>query len=197
MDYVKIPQNIRVEDKLIGPLSLRQIIIIALGGGASYALFAMVSKSMGSVPPAAHAVIWIPLALCAAFALVKINDIPLTRYSLLTFELMVKPRRRVWQPRRGINALPHGIVLKKSKDEEKKVTDEPEKKSAVRLADLSTLLDRDRPSFAEASTTVTAPIENVSDADILLDAHDQEAASHADRLDAIWKEMKKTSTAVS
>ncbi len=145
MDYVKIPQNIRVEDKLIGPLSLRQIIIVAIGGGVSYAMFAGLSKTYGSVPAVAHAFIWLPLIICAAFALVKINDISLTRYSLLTFELMVKPRKRVWQPRRGLNVVPKegGSTKKKGKKgkEEPEEVSMQQKRSEFHLGEVSTLLD--------------------------------------------------------
>ena len=102
MDYVKIPQNVRVQDKLIGPLGLKQIILIAVGGGFSYTLFAMMNKTYGYVPPVAHAFIWWPGILAAAFAVVRINDITLFRYCLLTIEMMSKPRQRVWQPRHGL-----------------------------------------------------------------------------------------------
>lgn len=144
MDYVKIPQNVRVEDKLIGPLSLKQIIIIAIGGGVSYVIFTAVQKSAGTVPTAAHLFIWIPLIITSAFAVVRVNDIPLTRYFLLVLESMSKPRVRVWQPRKGILVLPMTTTKTKKKKKRKNEDEEVEKKvekSNVRLEDLSVLLD--------------------------------------------------------
>ena len=144
MDYVKIPQNVRVEDKIIGPLSLKQIIIIAIGGGLSYVLFTMIQKSMGTVPSVAHLFIWIPAIITTAFAVVRVNDIPLTRYFLLILEGMSKPRVRVWQPRTGVLTLPTraSITKKKKKNVEEKEV-KKEVKSDVRLEELSIVLDRE------------------------------------------------------
>lgn len=148
MDYVKIPQNIRVKDKLIGPLSLMQIIVIAAGAGTSYALFATITKTQGAVPGIMHAVIWWPAIFAIAFAVVRINDISLFRYCLLILEMMSKPRRRVWQPRRGIMIESRMIVGKKKK-KGKKDEEEAEmqalaqkKQSEIRLDDLSVILDK-------------------------------------------------------
>jgi len=191
MDYVKIPQNIRVEDKLIGPLSLRQIIMIAIGGGVSYTLFAMLSKTYGQVPPVAHVFIWLPLVLCAAFALVKINDISLMRYSLLTFELMVKPRRRVFQPRRGLNIVPKPTAPKpgkKSKEENMKKAPE---KGAVLIDDLSALLDRGGEASGDhPQVTATDVFENTIGAQAILDADEEVISDQRRRLDVLWQEMK-------
>ena len=77
MQNVKIPQNVQIEDKLIGPLSLKQLILVGIGGGFSYTLFAAINKSVGYVPLTAHMVIWLPAIFSAAFALVRINDISL------------------------------------------------------------------------------------------------------------------------
>ena len=145
MDYVKIPQNVKVEDKLIGPLSLRQIGMIAAGGGLSYTLYAAVSKTYGSVPALMHAIIWWPAIFAAAFAMVRINDISLFRYCLLIIETMSKPRQRVWQPRRGIMVVQTSTVSTKKKKKKKEDVQEeevPEPKSDVRLEELSVILDR-------------------------------------------------------
>lgn len=204
MDYVKIPQNVRVEDKLIGPLSLRQIIIIAVGGGTSYVLFAGISKTYGSVPIFAHVFIWIPLALCAAIALVKINDIPLTRYAFLVFELMVKPRKRVWQPRRGLDVLPRATTSrmsrKKKKAEEEAASAEAtaarEEKSEFRLEELSVVLDREGEAVEKVTEGAQAVIEGtVAEADAITDADAESVSEHGDRLNKLWKEMKSSSPA--
>lgn len=145
MDYVKIPQNVRIEDKLVGPLSLRQIIIIAIGGGTSYALYAMVEKSVGYFPTYAHAVVWWPAIILTALSVVRINDISLTRYVLLIMESSIKPSVRVWQPRKGTSSLAPKMVQKKSKKSasNEEVDEKKEKKSDVRLQDLSIILDQE------------------------------------------------------
>lgn len=195
MDYVKIPQNVRVEDKLIGPLSLRQIIIVAAGGGVSYTLFAGISKTYGSVPIFAHVFIWIPLALCAAIALVKINDISLTRYAFLVFELMVKPRKRVWQPRRGLNVVPKATTSrkKKKKEEDEEKPGEADQKSEFRLEELSVVLDREGKEVERIEEGAKAVIEGiVAESEAITDADEASVNEHGDRLQKIWKEMKSS-----
>ncbi|MBT3835557.1 hypothetical protein HOF56_04925 [Candidatus Peribacteria bacterium] len=144
MEYVKIPQDIRVKDKLIGPLSLIQIIVIGAGGGISYVLFASAKKAAGTVPIAMHAVIWLPLIFAVAFAVIRINDISLFRYCLLMLEMMSKPRRRVWQPRKGIDMVSRFSTPKKKKGkkgEDEIEEEKPMNKSEVKLDELSVILD--------------------------------------------------------
>jgi len=149
MDYVKIPQNVQIEDKLIGPLSIRQIALIAIGGGISYAAFAGLQKTYGAVPPLAHSVIWLPAIFFLAFAVVKIYEISLFRYVLLILETLSKPRRRVWQPRSGLSVeIDSPAALTKYQKEKKEVQrknkdkEEEIEKPEIRLEELSTILDR-------------------------------------------------------
>jgi hypothetical protein len=156
MDYVKIPQNVQIEDKLIGPLSLRQIIIIAIGGGMSYAFYAVIEKSMGVVPIYAHALIWWPAIILTAIAVVRINDISLTRYMLLILESSLKPKIRIWQPRKGVLSLPPKVTEKKAKKKAKGEDSSDavkNKKSDVRLEELSVLLDREGKEQLSVSAT--------------------------------------------
>jgi len=145
MEYVKIPQDIRIKDKLIGPLSLMQIIVIAAGGGMSYVFFALAKETTGTVPMALHAVIWLPVIFASAFAVVRINDISLFRYCLLMLEMMSKPRKRVWQPRKGIETISKFSTPKKKKGKkgsEEAIAEESENKSEMKLEELSVILDR-------------------------------------------------------
>jgi hypothetical protein len=146
MQNVKIPQNVKVEDKLIGPFSLKQLILVALGGGSSYMLYASIQKSVGIVPAGAHAVIWWPAILSVAFALIRINDISLFRYCLLIIETMSKPRQRVFQARQGlvINIQTRAAIEADTKAKAKKAKEVSEQKvetSPVKLDELSTILD--------------------------------------------------------
>ncbi|OGJ56809.1 hypothetical protein A2635_04440 [Candidatus Peribacteria bacterium RIFCSPHIGHO2_01_FULL_51_9] len=102
MDPIKIPQNVYVEDRIIGPVTLRQIIICLIGGGFSYALFASLQKMYGSVGLPLAALVWTPGILAAAFAFVKVNDLSLFHLCTLFLERMSKPMTRAWSPRRGI-----------------------------------------------------------------------------------------------
>ena len=198
MDYVKIPQNVRIEDKLIGPLSLRQIGLIAIGGGISYALFSGLQKTYGTVPPVAHAFIWIPAIFFTAFAVIRIYDISLFRYALLILETLSRPRRRVWQPRKGLFIeIESPVALakyeKKKQKEEKIKKDKEEdagRKSDIPIDELSVILDQGLNPKGVSSSPLHVSDDSTAAAQIALDKEESEIAEHSDRLDTLWKSMK-------
>ncbi|MBI5411972.1 PrgI family protein [Candidatus Peregrinibacteria bacterium] len=94
----KVPQNVGIEDRIVGPLTLRQLIILAAGGGASYLLFAIASK-LYTLNIFEYAVIALPALVSILAALVKINDITFTKFVFLFLEFNIKPRKRFWDHR--------------------------------------------------------------------------------------------------
>ena len=159
-DPVKIPQNVQIEDRIIGPLSLRQIIIIALGGGFSYMVYSGVQKSAGHVGIPLTVLIWLPALIAAAFAMVQINDLSLTRIVFLLLERMQKPGKRTWAPREGISITIRTSVLK---EEPAKIAAETGKPSASQqIAELSSVVDRVAPDLVSTdSPAIAAPSETV------------------------------------
>lgn len=102
IEPIKIPQNVYIEDRIVGPLTLKQVIICAIGGGFSYAMFASISKAYGTIALPIQILVWIPAAVSVIFAFVRINDLSMMRLCLLLLERMNKPSTRTWTPRRGI-----------------------------------------------------------------------------------------------
>lgn len=141
IDAVKIPQNVHIEDRIVGPLTLRQVIICALGGGFSYALWAMISKAYGSVPLPIQVMVWAPAALAAIFAFVRINDLSMMRICLLFMEKITKPSVRTWSPRRGIII---NVRTFHTVPQSKNIADAIVRKQASdsHLDELSSMLDR-------------------------------------------------------
>lgn len=93
MQY-KIPQNVRIEDKIVGPLTLKQLIIVAIGGGMAYVSYIYLANrySMaGWLPPVAFISI-----ITMAIAFLKINGIPFSRWVLLMVEYFKNPRKRTF-----------------------------------------------------------------------------------------------------
>lgn len=140
IDPVKIPQNVYVEDRIIGPITLRQIIIVMIGTGISYAIWAAM-KSGGTTSQGQTIIAWIPAAIGVLFAFVKINGISLLRIILLIIEKLDKPSKRTWTPRSGIYV---NIVTKPAK---KKKSEEPvqKKRSDSKIEELSRVLDQGPP----------------------------------------------------
>lgn len=160
IEPIKIPQNVYIEDRIIGPITLKQIIITAIGCGFSYALFTSFAKAMGGTPPLPITIlIWIPGALSVLFAFVKINDLSLLHILLLLIEKANKPTVRTWTPRKGITV--HIRTDTPSQQQHNTSTVAPIC-ATPRIDELSSLLDR---AYApdERSSVAIPPMDETED----------------------------------
>jgi len=93
MQY-KIPQNVQIEDKIVGPLTLKQLIILGVGGGLSYAIYVALAKTyywqVWLIP------VGIPALLTLAIAFLKISGIPFGKWVFLMIEYAVNPKKRTF-----------------------------------------------------------------------------------------------------
>ena len=95
----KVPQDVLRADKIVGFLTLRQLIICMIGGGITYALYMSLSKQYVLV-------IWLPPVLVTtlitmAFSFVKYHDIVFERLILTFIEYKFKPQIRTWSKMKG------------------------------------------------------------------------------------------------
>lgn len=98
----KVPQDVQREDQILWFITLRQLIMILIGGGISYGLFTTFSKKyvLGLLE---IILICIPAVIAIAFAFVKIKGIPLFKFLLLLIETkLFRASRRYWQTSGGI-----------------------------------------------------------------------------------------------
>ncbi len=159
IDPIKIPQNVHIEDRIIGPLTLRQIIITAIGCGFSYALYAALSKAYGSVSIPITVLVWIPGVLSAIFAFVRFNDLSMLRLILLTAERMTKPSTRTWSPRRGIAINIRTFAPAEEEKNKKEHRAKTAAKERENLHELSTVLDQPLPSGEQPEDPLVPPQE--------------------------------------
>lgn len=87
----QIPQFIEVEDKIVGPLTLKQFLYIAIAAAFSFIFFFILQSWLWIIITLILAV----AALAAAF--VKYNGQPLPRMALRAFNFFWKPRLYLWQ----------------------------------------------------------------------------------------------------
>jgi len=159
----KIPQNVGIEDKIVGPFTLRQLIMLSVGGGTSYVLFSILSK-IYDLNALEYIVIALPGLIAVAAALIKINDLSLTKFALLLIEFNIKPRKRVWDHR----ATPSFLYIPDSTDEKaeaNKVVGQADKKN-VNLEDLTHILD----SHGFKDSADHPDIDEVQDEDLVTQA---------------------------
>lgn len=91
MAQFQIPQFIEEEAKIVGPLTIKQFIYIAIAGGLSFALFYVFTF-----------ILWLLISIillgsATALAFVKINGLSLPEVLTAGFSYLWKPRRYVWQ----------------------------------------------------------------------------------------------------
>ena len=153
IEPVKIPQNVQIEDRLFGPITLRQTIISLIGAGISYALWSTLQKLYGSAGIALSIIAWSPMAVFVVFAFVKVYDLSLLRLCFLLLEKTVKPQTRIWVPRTGITM--HLQTFVKPDKEKKKETPSH---GVTSIDELSSLLDFPAPlaKSPSSATNLTA-----------------------------------------
>jgi hypothetical protein len=88
----RVPQNIQMEDKIIGPLTVIQFGICILGGGPA---FLIITSPVIPVPINYFAGITLAL-ITAFFALGKFNDQPMYRFFKFALAFIFRPKVRVW-----------------------------------------------------------------------------------------------------
>lgn len=85
-----VPQFIEVEDRILGPLSVRQFLILLIGGLLEVALW----KILNLIP---FILVGIPLLLLTGvFAFAKINGMPFHFFLINLIQTLRRPRQRVW-----------------------------------------------------------------------------------------------------
>lgn len=87
----KVPQNIEMEDKIIGPLTMKQFVYLLVGGMITYATIKTYNTTLivfVGVPVAL-------ISLCLTF--IKIQDQPFSKFLYSLALYLVKPRQRMWQ----------------------------------------------------------------------------------------------------
>lgn len=96
MQY-KVPQNIDMEDKIVGPFTMKQFLYLLVCGAIIYAWWNYLQSNYVNFT-IEFAVIAIPIGLLGfALALVKINDRPFEYFILNVLRFVISPKQRKWQ----------------------------------------------------------------------------------------------------
>jgi hypothetical protein len=86
----KVPQNIDMQDRIVGPLTLYQFLYLLGGGLVCYTTF----KSGNMI---SFFVLGLPAFLLSlAFAFIKVNEQPFSHFFISYTYFMIHPKRRLW-----------------------------------------------------------------------------------------------------
>jgi hypothetical protein len=93
----QVPQFIEVEDKIFGPLTLKQFIYLAGGGGLSFVVYVFLDSILLSAIPIA-----VIMGISLAFAFYKINNKPFVTVVESAFHYYFGNKLYIWK--KGENA---------------------------------------------------------------------------------------------
>ena len=135
IEAVKVPTDIQVAEKIIGPITLKQVFLLVGTGAISFILWeAMDARDPIDIP--LTLVAWSPLAIGAAFSFIHIHDVSLMRLLLLQIEKWHKPSRRTFGPRAGIS-----ITVRADPNQNKRKLMHKEETPKGHIENLSSTLD--------------------------------------------------------
>lgn len=88
-----VPQNIDMEDKIVGPLTIKQFLICVIGGSVTYLLFKGLAGRMGIFILTGG-----PIALLTVMlAFLKVQDRPFGEFLVALIVYAFRPQKRIWQ----------------------------------------------------------------------------------------------------
>lgn len=143
----KVPQDVQREDTIIGPLTLRQMAILGVGGFMAYAIYISLAERY-------HIETWLPpvaiiSVITLAIAFLKIHSLPFWEFLMHFIEYHVLPRQRVW-----IQGTGHPFIspfeTSKEKKKEKEIAHKDEK-ADKNLQEIGHVLDTHGESGLAAS----------------------------------------------
>ncbi len=125
----QVPQFINMEAKIIGPLTLRQFLFLAAGGGLIFGLNFILQSGLWII------VSLIIAALSISLAFVKINEQPLYKILINAFKFYISPRLYTWkrQPKTKELIKPVAPIVEQPKTQQKRLTAEELQKIAEEL----------------------------------------------------------------
>ena len=86
-----VPQFIETEDRIIGPLTLKQFLYVAAGGGISFLLFFLLETWLWILAT------FFIATISASLAFIKINGQPLIKVATAALKFYWQPRMYLWK----------------------------------------------------------------------------------------------------
>ncbi|MEK7158828.1 MAG: PrgI family protein [Patescibacteria group bacterium] len=126
-----VPQFIDVEDKIIGPISVRQFVVLLAGVGFMFATYVVLQFAT------AVFVMVVELGFFVAIAFAKVNGQNLHYFLLVLLQTIKKPGVRIWDKSVDLSDL----KKKQDRAEAHSMMLLPKHVTASRLAQLSLIVD--------------------------------------------------------
>ena len=106
----QVPQFIDVEDKIFGPLTLKQFIYLAGGGGLSFIIYIFFNNLLFSFVPIA-----LVMAFSATLAFYRINNKPFINVMEAAFKYFFSKKLYIWKKEENVPRTDAERALKDAK----------------------------------------------------------------------------------
>lgn len=129
----KVPQDVQREDTIIGPITLKQLGILGVGGGIAYAIYVSLAKTYFMeiwLPPVA-----IVTCITLAFAFLKIHSLKFHIFLMSFIQYHILPKKRTWIQETG-NPFISSFDYIKDKKKETKALEQKQTKSIEELSEV-------------------------------------------------------------
>ncbi|MFC1656395.1 PrgI family protein [Patescibacteria group bacterium] len=125
----QVPQNIDMEDKIVGPLTLKNFLILIFGGMFIYVIFLL------PIPRSISIIISIPLIFALiAITFIKVQDQSFSKFFVSLIYYWLRPKQRVWNQKQS---KPTVNIKDKIKKPEHHISKQlPNKQSIEKLAEV-------------------------------------------------------------
>ena len=107
MEQFVVPQFIDVEDKIVGPITTRQFVIVLAGGLLSFIIYKLLTFGFYVV------IQIIILAMIATLGFIKINGQPFHFFLLNLIQTLKRPSLRIWGKEVDIELIKAGLGQEK------------------------------------------------------------------------------------
>lgn len=161
----KVPQSIDLEDKIVGPLTLKQFAYILIGGMIDYLSYFFLKDVYLFVHyDVLILVILVSSTVAIALAFVKIQDQPFAHFLTALASYMTRPKIRLWQ--KDIEDPDILRQIKPTRQTNQPIQFTPKKITKSQLDQLSSLLDTHgveapKPPAKEAPNISKQPVATV------------------------------------
>ncbi len=133
MRQAMVPSDIDVEDKILGPFTLKQFIYLLIGTMAVFIIYTIFKKVL-----ILFVILSLPVVLLTiAFVFYKFNEQPFEQFIASFIAFYMNPSKRIWN--RDTTLADIGIIPEEERKTE--LTEMPKKKSTSRLDELAYMLD--------------------------------------------------------
>ena len=134
----KVPQDVQRADTIVGPLTWRQMFILAGGGGITYGIYVTLAKSY-------YAEVWLPPVIIvggitAALAFLKVHGLSFEKYLMALIEYHFLPKKRIWKKGQAEPFV--SFIQRKAEESAKKIVPTENTKTKKSFKELAEILDK-------------------------------------------------------